>query len=135
MWGEAPDRYTMVQQSVFTLEYAGTLEEEPVELWDNRLVIQGQTDAACFFTAYGVSMLFCGEDCDMEDVPEEWCSPDILWLAAVPKNQQILSPKTVIVLDESLGTVGGACQLYAESYGRFAVNCFPDGTIREGRNG
>lgn len=133
--GEAPDRYTMVQQSVFTLEYAGTLEEEPVELWDNRLVIQGQTDAACFFTAYGVSMLFCGEDCDMEDVPEEWCSPDILWLAAVPKNQQILSPKTVIVLDESLGTVGGACQLYAESYGRFAVNCFPDGTIREGRNG
>ena len=71
----------------------------------------------------------------MEDVPEEWCSPDILWLAEVPKNPEILSPKTIIALDESLESVEGACQLYAESYGRFAVNCFPDGTIRKGRNG
>lgn len=132
--GETPSRYSLAELGITSLSDTGedTTEENRDIFGDGRLILLGQTDTAAYFKCYDVSFLICAEECDAEDLPESWRSPDMVWLAEVPEHYELINAKLEIALTEDVTTKNEGYR--ARKYGRFQVDCYPNQEIRAGKD-
>ena len=124
--GEAPSMYVQQQMAL------GSLEKES-ELLDSRVHLVGEADGAVFLEVDGVSMLLCGEDCNVEELPQAWHSPEFLWLLEEPKHAELLSAEIVICFCEEPKGLTYETLYTTERYGRFVLSIETDGIVRIGR--
>ncbi len=133
LWGGPLDSYQLASHCVNHLDYEYGMSEESGEIWEDCLAVSGYSEDACFLTVYGVTILVCEENCDAAEIPEDWRSPDYLWLLGTLENPELLSPETAIILDEESQEFGFDKMMVTERYGYFVITCSPEGEARIGR--
>lgn len=124
--GEAPSMYVQQQMAL------GSLEKES-EVLDSRVHLVGEADGAVFLEVDGVSMLLCGEDCNVEELPQAWRSPEFLWLLEEPRHAELLSAEIIICFCEEPDGLTYETLYTTERYGRFVLSVETDGIVRIGR--